>query len=245
MTTTDPIDLAAIQAQLDDPYNCMHPNSRRDLTALLADVKRLTAQRDRLRAAVALMFPVVEVAVDWHEAPAEAMAWVEPRLRKAVDAYTASQPRVDSDAWVLPEGVTTYRMWWLRVRGGTYRMASLQAALDGRAKGFIAGAAPGEGEVLYCDEFRPARTPFRVWTGGADEPAQDAARGTAGPDVGEETPGAPRGAEEALTFTERRASRDPSVDHESHSMQWVGGKCPECPDNAAGTVHHIAAKEGR
>ena len=27
-----------------------------------------------------------------------------------------------------------------------------------------------------------------------------------------------------LTFAERRASRDPSVDHSSHSMQWVGGR---------------------
>jgi hypothetical protein len=37
-----------------------------------------------------------------------------------------------------------------------------------------------------------------------------------------------REAAQSLTFTERRAAADPSVDHDSHSQQWVG-KCPECP----------------
>lgn len=43
-------------------------------------------------------------------------------------------------------------------------------------------------------------------------------------------PTAPEGWEP--TFFERRASRDPSIDHPSHSMQWVG-KCPECPPDIA------------
>ncbi len=41
---------------------------------------------------------------------------------------------------------------------------------------------------------------------------------------------------EPLTFAERRAAADPSVDHDSHSMQWAGA-CPECPpDGPAGVV---------
>lgn len=50
--------------------------------------------------------------------------------------------------------------------------------------------------------------------------------------------------QEDPSFTDRRASRDPSVDHSSHSMQWVGGKCPECPDDidAPAVAHHQEGK---
>lgn len=37
------------------------------------------------------------------------------------------------------------------------------------------------------------------------------------------------------TFADRRAAADPSVDHESHSMQWVG-RCQECPDDGDGAA---------
>lgn len=42
------------------------------------------------------------------------------------------------------------------------------------------------------------------------------------------------GQPEPLAFAERRAARDPSVDHSSHSAQWVGG-CGECPSDTDGT----------
>jgi hypothetical protein len=48
--------------------------------------------------------------------------------------------------------------------------------------------------------------------------------------LAERFPTAPGGWEP--TFFERRAARDPSIDHSSHSMQWVG-RCPECPSDTA------------
>lgn len=45
--------------------------------------------------------------------------------------------------------------------------------------------------------------------------------------VGDELPAAPP------TFFDRRAAQDPSIDHASHSQQWVG-RCLECsPDDQA------------
>jgi len=41
------------------------------------------------------------------------------------------------------------------------------------------------------------------------------------------------GGGEAPTFFDRRAAKDPSVDHDSHSTCWAG-PCPECPPEIAG-----------
>ncbi len=49
---------------------------------------------------------------------------------------------------------------------------------------------------------------------------------------------------EPLTFVERRAAADPSTDHASHSLQWAGPTCPECPpDGAAGAVVPLRGKD--
>jgi hypothetical protein len=41
------------------------------------------------------------------------------------------------------------------------------------------------------------------------------------------------GGGEAPTFFDRRAAKDPSVDHDSHSTCWTG-PCPECQPEIAG-----------